>query len=120
MQNEKPVVTTENAHYLKSYASWLYCDHCNKTIAYLCYVTYRYFRISFTCACGCTGFAENRYEGAVITREQTGKLACGNSKRYCCVKDDSPLFSLVTKNLVAYKVEVVCKACGSRYGVEGG
>jgi len=30
----------ENARLLKEYASWIYCTSCEKTVAYLCYVTY--------------------------------------------------------------------------------
>ena len=116
MAKEKPVVTAQNAHYLKGHASWLYCDNCNKTVAYLCYVTYQYFRFEFTCSCGCDGFAENRYGGMDLSSLLTGELVCNTvNKRYCCAKDESPLFSSVPKNLKSYSAEIVCKECGTRY-----
>ena len=116
MAKEKPFVTTQNAHYLKGHASWLYCDNCNKTVAYLCYVTYQYFRFDFTCLCGCDGFAENRYGDIDLSNFLTGELVrnTGN-KRYCCAKDESPLFSPVPKNLKSYSADIVCKECGVRY-----
>lgn len=117
MKNEKPVVRAENAHYLKGYASWLYCDQCNKTVAYLCYVTYRYFRFSFTCACGSRGWVENRFEGDEPQQSpETGGLVRNPAnKRYCCAHDGSALFSPVLKNLQSYEAEVICKQCGTRY-----
>jgi len=36
----------QNAHLLKNYGSWIYCDSCNKTVAYLCYVNYDYFKLA--------------------------------------------------------------------------
>ena len=116
MAREKPIVTTQNAHYLKGHASWLYCDNCNKTVAYLCYVTYQYFRFDFTCACGCEGFAENRYGDIDLSNLPTGELFRNTAnKRYCCAKDESPLFSPVSKNLKSYSAVIVCKECGVHY-----
>ena len=111
-------VISQNAHYLKGHASWLYCDGCGKTVAYLCYVTYSYFRFEFECACGCRGFAENRLgdvppeEMPSISPGRTGK-----NNRFCCPEDQTPLFSPVPKNLKAYRADVVCKACGTRCGI---
>ena len=116
MEKEKPIVSTRNAHYLKGCASWLYCDNCRKTVAYLCYVTYQYFRFDFTCSCGCEGFAENRYGDIDLTGLPAGELVRNTAnKRYCCAKDKSPLFSPVSKNLKNYHAEIVCKECGVRY-----
>ncbi len=58
MGKVKPVLKTENARFLKGHASWLYCNECNKTVAYLCYITYRYFHFSFTCSCDCHGWVK--------------------------------------------------------------
>lgn len=116
MKNEKPVVKAENAHYLKGHASWLYCDNCNNTVAYLCYVTYRYFRFSFTCACGSEGWVENRFDDVDLRALEIGKLVQSPAnKRYCCEHDESALFSPVLKNLKGYEAEVVCKKCDTRY-----
>lgn len=113
---EKPVVKTQNAHYLKGHASWLYCDNCNKTVAYLCYITYRYFRFDFTCSCGCCGFAENQFGEADLHTPPAGELQVNPAnKRYCCMNDDLPLFSVVPKNLQSYNATVVCKECNTVY-----
>ena len=113
---EKPIVKAENAHFLKGHASWLYCDNCNKTVAYLCYVTYRYFRFSFTCNCGTKGSVENSYGELDMSKLPVGELErSGANKRFCCSKDKSALFSPVPKNLKSYEAEVVCKDCDTRY-----
>lgn len=116
MAAEKPTVTADGAHYLKGHASWLYCDSCNKTIAYLCYVTYQYFRFSFVCQCGSKGSVENRYREIVLTDLPKGTLKKKTANnRFCCEKDDAALFSPVPKNLVSYHAEAVCKECGTKY-----
>lgn len=119
MSNEKPSVTTHNAHFLKGHASWLYCDNCNKTVGYLCYITYRYFRFTFACQCGCEGSVENKYKEIDLDGLQVGTLSRNpTNKRYCCEKDKSALFSPVPKNLQSYHAEIVCKACNTRYVCE--
>lgn len=114
--SEKPKVTTQNAHFLKGHASWLYCDECNKTIAYLCYVTYRYFHFTFTCTCGCSGWVENKYGEIDLSACPIGELArSSTNKRYCCANDEAALFSPVPKNLKAYHAKIVCKECNTCY-----
>ncbi len=118
MANEKPEVAANNAHFLKGHASWLYCDGCNKTVAYLCYVTYRYFAFSFTCKCGCSGWVENKYGGVDVSGLAKGELAhSAANNRYACSRDGSALFSPVAKNLASYTAEVVCKQCNTKYTV---
>ncbi|MGL5434974.1 MAG: hypothetical protein ACRDBO_06170 [Lachnospiraceae bacterium] len=118
MSNKKPVVRVDNAHFLKGHASWLYCDNCNKTIAYLCYVTYDYFRFSFICSCGCHGLVENKYDDIDLHDLAIGELIRNTAnKRYCCLHDDSALFSPVPKNLKSYSAEIVCKQCHTKYQV---
>ena len=113
---KKPNTKAENAHFLKGYARWLYCDSCNKTVAYLCYVTYDYFRFQFTCVCGNKGWVENNFAQSNLASLSTGELELSaKNKRYCCSKDGSPLFSPVPKHLKSYKAEVVCKECGTLY-----
>lgn len=115
---EKPVVKAENAHFLKGHASWLYCDQCKKTVAYLCYVTYRYFHFSFVCSCGSQGLVENKYGDIDLLDLPTGKLERNRAnKRYCCAKDQAALFSPVPKNLRSYRAEIVCRDCNTRYEV---
>ena len=116
MASIKPSVKIENARYLKGHASWLYCDQCNKTVAYLCYVTYGYFRFEFECACGSHGCVENRFGDIDPEAPLAGNLTRNpQNHRYCCAKDNDPLFSPVPKNLKWYKAVVVCKKCFTRY-----
>lgn len=118
MQKEKPIVTAENAHFLKGHASWLYCDSCNKTVAYLCYVTYQYFEFSFVCSCGSKGHVQNKYSDINLQELSSGELKLNPAnKRFCCTNDDSPLFSPVAKNLKSYKAEIVCKKCNTHYSM---
>jgi len=119
MPAEKPVTTAENAHFLKGHASWLYCDNCNRTVAYLCYVTYRYFRFAFTCACGHKGSVTNRFGEIDLQALPAGELIRSPAnKRYCCAHDESALFSPVPKHLRAYRAEIVCKQCETLYTME--
>ena len=101
MKSQKPkTVTLKNAHYLKAHASWLYCDMCNKTVAYLCYVTYSYFLINFICKCGNHGAAENIFDDVELEQLENGSLKIKpENKRFCCENDDESLFSVVPKNL---------------------
>lgn len=118
MATDKPKVTASNAHFLKGHASWLYCDSCNKTVAYLCYVTYRYFKFTFTCSCGHHGWVENRYDDFDFSKLPAGQLGqSAANKRYCCAKDDNALFSPVPKNLKSYSAEIVCRQCGTAYSI---
>ena len=119
MPHEAPTVRARNAHYLKGHASWLYCDQCGKTMAYLCYVTYRYFRFAFTCACGSEGEVENRVGEVDLQSCAVGEpVRSAANKRFCCANDGAALFSPVPGHLAAYRAEVVCKACDTRYVVE--
>lgn len=118
MATDKPNVEASNAHFLKGHASWLYCDNCNKTVAYLCYVTYRYFRFSFVCKCGCEGWIENRYEDVDLPNLPSGKVVRkATNNRYCCAKDGDSLFSPVPKNLKSYTADIVCKQCSTKYAI---
>jgi len=117
MAAQKPKsVTLENAHYLKTHASWLYCDNCNKTVAYLCYVTYSYFCFDFVCGCGNHGAAENIFDTMELDKLESGSLTLKpENKRFCCEKDGESLFSAVPKNLKSYSAIIVCKKCKTKY-----
>jgi hypothetical protein len=102
-----------NGRLLKNYGSWMYCDNCSKTIGYLCYTTYDYFRFSFTCTCDCRGSFE-------LGEKSGSKIIVGNDlllkgKRLCCSFDEAPLFSVVDNNLKEYSFEVVCNKCFRNY-----
>ena len=117
MAAQKPKsVTLKNAHYLKSHASWHYCDNCSKTVAYLCYVTYSYFSFDFICSCGTHGIAENIFDTVELDTLESGNLVVKpENKRFCCEKDGESLFSVVPKNLKCYSAIVVCKKCKTKY-----
>lgn len=110
-----------NSRLLKNYGSWLYCTNCNKTVAYICYTTYQWIRISFQCSCGSRGYQELKEAGAIIA-EQTdndSKLIVINN-RYCCYVDGEPLFSIVAKQVTMFEYDVSCLKCKTRYrGVFG-
>lgn len=117
MQNKKVITKSlVNAHLLKDYASWIYCDCCNKTVGYLCYVTYGFFKIDFVCKCGSKGSVELRIDSDIGI--ETNDISLYQRKgRYCCPMDDLPLFSIVDKNLEGYSIEVMCKKCKNNYKV---
>ena len=103
----------ENARLLKEYASWIYCTGCDKTVAYLCYVTYDQFDFTFTCACGSHG----RVAITLADRQpaQSGEALQVIKNRLCCPRDAAPLLSLVDKNLTAYRLRIACSACNTVY-----
>lgn len=116
MAQQPKSVNLTNSHYLKSHASWLYCDGCNKTVAYLCYVTYSYFKFDYVCNCGSYGVAENIFDDIKLEELESGSLAVNpKNKRFCCGNDEEALFSVVLKNLKSYSATVVCKKCKTKY-----
>ncbi|TCO69000.1 hypothetical protein [Marinisporobacter balticus] len=103
----------ENGRMLKNNGSWMYCNQCDNTIGYLCYSTYQTFEFKSKCSCGNVakfklGYFEDEY-----------KNSCKDLKlvknRYCCPHDDSPLFSVVNKNIESYYCKVVCNECNTSY-----
>jgi len=102
-----------NGRMLKNYGSWMYCDKCNNTIGYLCYTTYQYFKFKFECNCGNVGLFElGRNEGQAKEVEEN---LIKRKNRLCCPIDDSPLFSVVEKNLKEFSYEIVCNTCLGLY-----
>ena len=106
-----------NTRLLKEYASWIYCTGCNKTAAYLCYVTYDAFDFAYTCACGSKGEVHIAF-GEVQHAAQSGKALVPVKNRMCCPEDHSPLVTFVEKNLKSYQCSVVCNGCNTRYIVQ--
>lgn len=103
-----------NTRISSSYGSWIYCDGCHQTIGYLCYVTYDYFQLSYTCKCGNCGSAYLDFDDTA-TAKASNQLLITVKNRLCCPKDNSPLITILTKNLADYQYDIVCKACHSRY-----
>jgi len=103
-----------NSRLLKDYASWIYCSSCDKTVAYLCYVTYDIFDFEYTCGCGNRG-------KVYIEFDRTGNINISDTplvevkNRLCCPKDKSPLITFVDKNLTDYKCQIVCNKCDTEY-----
>ena len=103
----------KNARLLKEYASWIYCTGCNKTVAYLCYVTYDLFDFEYTCNCGSHGNVFIEFEhNAPMQSEQTLRSV---KNRLCCPKDDSPLFTVVEKNIAKARFRIICNRCNTEY-----
>lgn len=97
-----------------TYGSWIYCGSCGKSVGYLCYVTYDSVRFEYRCKCGGHGSMH-------LAFRDTGSAQTGDSKlvavknRLCCPADQSPLFTVLSKNLESYRYDVVCSRCGTRY-----
>lgn len=109
----------KHARLLKDYASWIYCDKCNNTIGYLCYVTYQQFQFHFICQCGNNG-------SIVIEKGETNKQVKISDdelitikNRLCCAEDQTPLVTIFEDKLKSYTCEITCKTCGKLYKKEG-
>ena len=105
----------ENSRLLKDYASWVYCNNCNKTVAYLCYVTYDLFDFKYTCNCGSKGkvYIEFEHNKPKMSEKQLKTI----KNRLCCSEDDAPLVTIVDKNLKDYKFNIVCNKCNTNYNL---
>ena len=103
----------QNSRLLKEYASWIYCTNCNSTVAYLCYVTYDEFVFDYTCNCGSHGKVNISFEHSDALKSQEPLKTIKN--RLCCPKDDSPLFTIIEKNIKSYKFNVICNSCNQEF-----
>ena len=103
-----------NTRLANTYGGWIYCEGCNKTIGYLCYVTYDLFRFDYKCKCGSYGRAYLAFEDESLAKT-SGKPLVTVKNRLCCPTDESPLVTVLAKSLEAYKYEVVCKACNTKF-----
>ena len=103
----------KNSKLLKDYASWIYCTNCNKTIAYLCYVTYDLFNFEYTCNCGGTGHVCIEFEHGEAGKSTEPLKTIKN--RLCCPKDNAPLLTIVEKNIKSYKFKILCNACHQEF-----
>ena len=101
---------------LKEYASWVYCTGCNKTVAYLCYVTYDAFDFEYTCNCGNHGQVHIAFENENSAQTTIGHEPPTLKKnRLCCPNDEAPLVTFVDKNLSRYQYSIVCNHCNTQY-----
>jgi len=110
----KPIQKTlQNARLLKDYASWVYCDACGSTVAYLCYVTYDFIDFSFTCSCGSHGRVTIAFpHDAPKPSDQSLQVI---KNRLCCPTDAAPLLTVVEKNVQSHGFFVVCNACHTAF-----
>jgi len=108
----------EKTRLANAYGGWVYCGGCNKSIGYLCYVTYDIFKLEYQCKCGNQGSVDIAFEDDTAQTAEQPLVTLKN--RLCCPSDESPLVTILTKNLDAYKYEIVCKACNTKYQEEQG
>ncbi len=108
----KELVKTRLAN---TYGGWIYCEGCNKTIGYLCYVTYNLFRLDYQCKCGNCGSAHLAFEDNCSEENYREQALITIKNRLCCPEDKSPLATILEKNLDVYRLEVSCKACNTKY-----
>ena len=103
----------QNTKLLKEYASWVYCTACNKTVAYLCYVTYDFFEFEYIGHCGNHGKVYIQFDHEVPVKDNHSLLQIKN--RLCCPQDNSPLITVVGKNLKTFRFRIVCNTCNTEY-----
>lgn len=108
----------ENTRLANTYGGWVYCGGCNKTIGYLCYVTYDIVKFDYHCKCGNHGRVEIAFEDDTARLAEERLVTLKN--RLCCPADNSPLITLLTKNLDTYDCKIVCKNCNVKYREERG
>ena len=105
-----------NTRLLKEYASWIYCDKCNNTVAYLCYVTYDKFNFEYKCKCQNIGRVHIEFENNNSVKKSSEPLV-EMKNRLCCCNDSSPLVTVVAKNLDEYSLSVLCNKCNTQYQI---
>jgi len=109
-----------NSRLLKTYGSWLYCTSCNKTVAYFCYTTYRSINYKYNCKCGNIGEITLVEDGYEYQKDQNfEKKMILKENRFCCINDESPIFSVVTKQISSYEYIVTCLQCNEIFKGNG-
>lgn len=103
-----------NTRLATNYGGWMYCTACNKNIGYLCYVTYDRLNLHYECNCGSKGSAIIDFEDSKQGSSCDEELITIKN-RLCCPKDESPLITILSKNLKAYDLEITCKSCMKSY-----
>ncbi|MHC5227930.1 hypothetical protein ACYSNW_06570 [Enterococcus sp. LJL99] len=93
----------KNTRMLKDYASSIYCEGCQETIGYLCYVSY--YKINFTYLCHCGNEGELMIEFNELEEEKSSQKSLVLIKnRLSCPIDQTPLITLLDKKLQTYEV----------------
>ncbi len=83
----------------------------------MCYSTYQDFQFDFVCKCGNEGSFRLRYETDERSNKSNESLKLVKN-RLCCPNDNSPLFTIVDKNVDSAKYLVICKECQTEYSNE--
>lgn len=104
----------DNTRLLKDYASWIYCDSCNKTVGYLCYTYHNHFKFEFHCNCGNTGNLNLILDETEPYTNSNNSLML-NGNRLCCPTDSSPLLSINHKNIRSIDFSIGCTRCKKIY-----
>lgn len=107
-----------NTRLANTYGGWIYCDGCNKTIGYLCYVTYDLFRLDYQCKCGNCGSVHLTFSSDRTNQISSAQSLITIKNRLCCPEDKSPLVTILEKNLDTFKFEISCKTCNTTYQVK--
>lgn len=50
-------------------------------------------------------------ENAIISDKELVTI----KNRFCCPEDETPLITILSKNVKEYKLEISCKACNKKY-----
>ncbi|MBU9736630.1 hypothetical protein [Diplocloster agilis] len=107
----------ESTRLASTYGGWIYCGECGQSIGYLCYVTYDHFRFAYKCKCGSRGSIRIDFEQENQNIYSDKKLITIKN-RLCCPEDQSPLFTVLEKNLDSYNYEIECVKCKTKYAEE--
>ena len=103
-----------NTRLATNYGGWVYCDKCNENIGYLCYATYDKINWQYKCNCGSEGHVAIDFEDSQEGTPCTDELITIKN-RFCCLKDEEPLITILDKKVENYHLEITCKACHHIY-----
>ena len=94
--------------------SRIYCSQCGNAVAVLSDSHSDYFKYHYKCNCGNQGSIELGHKAKEDLFEMDSALEI-TRKRMRCPNDDSPLLSILDKNVERFEYEVICKTCGGAY-----
>lgn len=103
-----------NTRLANNYGGWIYCDSCNQTIGYLCYVTYQSIELEYTCKCGSHGSIRIIMDDDSMPIHSDEKLI-SIKNRLCCPNDGAPLMTILNQKLDNRSYKIICKNCNQEY-----
>lgn len=103
-----------NTRLATNYGGWMYCDHCNENIGYLCYSTYDSLELKYQCNCGSIGRVLLSFEDSKLGKKCNAELVTIKN-RLCCPEDNEPLITILDKKLFSYDMNITCKSCQNIY-----